>query len=132
MKTPEIAFRIRKLREYRNYTQSYMAFRLDVKQNTYSLIERGAYELKPARLELIAAILEIDITLLLSDNFELYKTAGSDKSQQPDSSIMQQMERVIKTLEDEVKYLRDQNHHLLAALKYTNTSPNGIGLGSAY
>jgi DNA-binding XRE family transcriptional regulator len=41
----DTALRIKRLREYRNYTQQYMADSLDLSQNAYCKIENGTTKL---------------------------------------------------------------------------------------
>lgn len=50
--------KIKNIREWRNYTQAYMAAQLGVKQNTYSLWENGK-GLTPEGVEAIARILDV-------------------------------------------------------------------------
>lgn len=68
-----IAGNIRKVREFRNYTQDYLAAKLDISQNAYSKIELGYSKITLDRLFEIAKILEVEVTQLLyfeSANFE--------------------------------------------------------------
>ena len=55
-----IASNIRKLREYRDYTQDYLAAKLNISQNAYSKIELGYSRITLERLFLISTVLEID------------------------------------------------------------------------
>ncbi|HVW14324.1 MAG TPA: helix-turn-helix transcriptional regulator [Mucilaginibacter sp.] len=54
----KIAANIRKIREYRNYTQEYLAARLRISQNAYSKIELGQTKITVGRLFQIADILD--------------------------------------------------------------------------
>lgn len=69
-KTKTVAANIRKIREFRNYTQDYLAAKLDISQNAYSKIELGYSNITLNRLIHIAQILEIDITDLINFNQE--------------------------------------------------------------
>lgn len=60
-----IAGNIRKVREFRNYTQDYLAAKLDISQNAYSKIELGYSKITLDRLFQIAQILEVEVTQLL-------------------------------------------------------------------
>ena len=60
-----IAANIRKVREYRNYTQDYLAAKLEISQNAYSKIELGYSKITLDRLFHIALILEVEVTQLL-------------------------------------------------------------------
>jgi transcriptional regulator with XRE-family HTH domain len=61
MKSRNVCYNIKKLRELRGYTQCYMAEELKITQGAYSLIENGKSKLDVQKLEQIAAILKIDI-----------------------------------------------------------------------
>ena len=57
-----LAYRIRKLRESKDYSQENMAGELNISTSAYSKIERGVTDPSIGRLTQIAKILEVDIT----------------------------------------------------------------------
>ena len=59
-RTKHVAENIRKVREYRNYTQEYLAAKLCISQNAYSKIELGYTKITVDRLLHIAEILDTD------------------------------------------------------------------------
>jgi len=65
LKIRTIAANVRNHREFRNYTQEYLAFKLHISQNAYSKIELGYTKITVERLFQIAEILEMDIVDLL-------------------------------------------------------------------
>lgn len=65
LKIKTIAANIRNNREFRNYTQEYLAFKLKISQNAYSKIELGYTKITVERLFQIAEVLEMDIVDLL-------------------------------------------------------------------
>ena len=65
VKMREMADNIRKMREYRNYTQEYVAARLGISQNAYSKIELGYTKITVERLCWIALVLEMEMRHLL-------------------------------------------------------------------
>lgn len=65
IKIKAIAANIRHKREYRNYTQEYLALKLNISQNAYSKIELGYTKITVERLFQIADILEFDVAELL-------------------------------------------------------------------
>jgi len=72
-----IAGNIRKIREYKNYTQDYLASKLKISQNAYSKIELGYSKLTVERLFQISSILEVEATQLISlSPQDLIKTVG--------------------------------------------------------
>jgi len=79
LKTKNVAGNIRKIREYRDYTQDYLAAKLKISQNAYSKIELGYSKLTIERLFQISAILDIEVTQLLTlDHTELIKNISSE------------------------------------------------------
>ena len=61
----EVASNIRKVREFRNYTQDYLAAKLEISQNAYSKIELGYSKITLDRLFHISLILEVQVMELL-------------------------------------------------------------------
>ncbi len=55
----KIAGSIRKLREFRDYTQDYLAAKLNISQNAYSKIELGYSRITIERLFIIASVLDV-------------------------------------------------------------------------
>jgi transcriptional regulator with XRE-family HTH domain len=66
LKPKIVAGNIRKIREYRNYTQDYLAAKLAISQNAYSKIELGYSKLTLDRLFQIAIILDVKVMDLIS------------------------------------------------------------------
>ncbi|MGZ3755338.1 MAG: helix-turn-helix domain-containing protein [Mucilaginibacter sp.] len=60
-KIKAVAATIRNKREMRNYTQEYLAYKLNISQNAYSKIELGYTKITVERLFAIADILELDV-----------------------------------------------------------------------
>jgi len=80
LKTKNVARNIRKIREYRDYTQDYLAAKLKISQNAYSKIELGYSRLTIERLFQVAEILDIQATQLLTlDHVELIKSISSEE-----------------------------------------------------
>ncbi|GAB2986471.1 hypothetical protein GCM10027049_27400 [Mucilaginibacter puniceus] len=66
LKIKSIAANIRRKREYRNYTQEYLALKLNISQNAYSKIELGYTKITVERLFQIAGILEFNVAELIN------------------------------------------------------------------
>lgn len=64
-KAKSVANNIRRVREFRNYTQDYVARKIGISQNAYSKLELGFHKLSLERLFQIAEVLEIECTSLL-------------------------------------------------------------------
>ena len=72
LKTRAIVANIRKIREFRNYTQDYLAVKLHISQNAYSKIELGYSSITLSRLIQVAEILEVDLEdIINTDDDEL-------------------------------------------------------------
>lgn len=65
LKIKAIAANIRNKREYRNYTQEYLAIKLGISQNAYSKIELGYTKITVERLFQIAEILNFEVVELI-------------------------------------------------------------------
>jgi transcriptional regulator with XRE-family HTH domain len=59
--------KIRTIRELRGYSQDYVAAKLEIAQNTYSKLETNQTKMTTEMLEKIAAILEVSINDILSE-----------------------------------------------------------------
>ena len=62
----EAGIKIKKVREFKNLSQEFVAQKLGISQESYSRLENGQTKLDLKRLQDIATVLEIDPTLLLS------------------------------------------------------------------
>lgn len=54
-----IGFKIRKIREQKNFTQEYIAESIGISQNAYSKIENNQVKLSTGRLKAIAQVLDV-------------------------------------------------------------------------
>ncbi|TDE16476.1 helix-turn-helix domain-containing protein [Dyadobacter psychrotolerans] len=73
-KIRSVASNIRKIREFRDYTQEYLAMKLGISQNAYSKIELAYTRITLERLIQIAQILEVDsVDLMTSSSEELIR-----------------------------------------------------------
>ena len=80
LKTKQIVSNIRKIREFRNYTQDYLAAKLQISQNAYSKIELGYSSITLNRLIEIAEILEIELVdMICTDGEEIIMLKLSNK-----------------------------------------------------
>lgn len=65
LENKKIGTRIRRFRESKEYTQDYMANRLNISQNSYSRLEKEPESMPLTRLEEICQILEINLKDLI-------------------------------------------------------------------
>ncbi len=68
----ETGIRIKRIREYRNYTQQFMADELELSQNAYCIIENGITKLTTDRMEVIAKILDVPFESILSSEKQVF------------------------------------------------------------
>ncbi|MHA4896206.1 helix-turn-helix domain-containing protein [Pedobacter sp. PWIIR3] len=79
-KTKTVAGNIRKVRIFKNYTQDYLAMKLNISQNAYSKLELGYGNITVIRLMEIADVLEVDMQILMClDGFQLVGAAGGSR-----------------------------------------------------
>jgi transcriptional regulator with XRE-family HTH domain len=110
----KIGQKIKKIREFKNFTQEYVAFEIGLSQSAYSKIEQGETELTLTRLKQISVVFEMspeDIltfngNFLFSDSHEKVKESDYNRLQSMQSAA-EQYEMQLKWLRDEVSYLRD-------------------------
>lgn len=62
----EINENIKSIRELKNYTQEYMAFRLGITQTGYSKMERNGSRISFEKLEEIAVVFEMDLGSIIN------------------------------------------------------------------
>lgn len=65
-KTKSVASNIRGVREFRKYTQDYLAAKIGISQNAYSKIELGYSNINLERFFRISQILAVDPVYLIS------------------------------------------------------------------
>lgn len=119
--------RIKKFRELRNYTQEYMAEKLQISQNTYSNLEAGKSKLTIERAKEIADILEVPFWELVSEQpvFNVWNNeigVGFNQSQagkfyHPSIEVY---ESTISLLKDEIGQLREEKRQLMKLLEQVN------------
>lgn len=86
---------IKKLREPRNYTQTYLSDQLDISLSAYSKIERNETEISLKGLEQIAEILNLSVNGIMEFDEQLllenanFNVNGLKKNQQIDPFIEQ-------------------------------------------
>ena len=111
----ETAIRIKKIREYRNYTQQFMADSLELSQNAYCKIENGTTKLTIDRLEEIATILDVPVESILSSQNQTFNIEHNtiDKLY---GNIENLYEANKELLEKQIGLLQTQNEHLLKTI----------------
>jgi transcriptional regulator with XRE-family HTH domain len=114
MKTKlSISENIRLIRESQGYSQDYIAIKLDITQQAYSVIEKNPERATLSRLKEIAAILQVPlVTLLGEDEINLqqnFHQSGGNAATifKNISSGSEVYEKWIAELKEEVHFLRN-------------------------
>lgn len=69
---------IRKFRESKRLTQEYVAGRMGISQNAYSKIENNITQLTVNHLKKLSDILEVPMSDLMKDEFELHRPISNN------------------------------------------------------
>jgi transcriptional regulator with XRE-family HTH domain len=135
--------KLRLLREYRNYSQEYIAEKLGITQNAYSRIENNQTRLTAERLEKLAMILNISLMELLSEKEPIIQFADTspagtstppvrdehwkemmESTRQLYGQVIVSKDEKIAHLETEISFLRKERDRFIRLLeKLTDVSP---------
>ena len=96
-----IAYRIRKLRESKDYSQENMAGELGISTSAYSKIERGVTDPSISRITEIAKILEVDITYFFEGQANKMEDTNKTYGFATKSDI-EELTRMINTIKQEI------------------------------
>ncbi len=114
--------RIKNLRELRNYTQDYMADKLNISQNTYSRLETGQVKLTIERVKEIAEILEVPFWELVNEQpvFNIWNNevgVGQAQARKLYQTPVEMYENTISFLKEEIVQLREEKRQLFGLLE---------------
>jgi transcriptional regulator with XRE-family HTH domain len=129
--------KLRKFREFRNYSQEYIAEKLGITQNAYSRIETNQTKLTADRLRQLSEILDIPVSDLISDaelqiNCRNAAREGIGKelfdfSRRLYDQVISTKDEKIASLEDEICNLRkDRDKMMYLIERLANGSLGGI------
>lgn len=119
---------LRLLREIKNYTQEYVASQIGVDQSTYSKIERTPKIIDSEQAKKLAELYDVGVGDILSPGVTILfsNSTFSDKGYVHNlheeihnaalEKVIAAKDGEIKTLKEELDYLRKQNNQLLALL----------------
>jgi transcriptional regulator with XRE-family HTH domain len=85
---------IRHYREMKNYSQQYVAKEMGISQNAYSKIENNLTQLTVQHVKLLSRILQIPITDLLKDEFEIHKPSFSPKKDVTKEDLIEMLDHL--------------------------------------
>lgn len=104
--------KLKKIREFKNYTQEYMSEKLNMSQSSYSRLESNEVDIPFTKLQQIADILEIKINELIEFDAKYFFNTVNAQTINGDLNITSERERnlyeqQIESLKREVEYLKD-------------------------
>ena len=119
MRDNHIGHRIKKIRENKNFTQEYMSQRLNISQNTYSLIESGSSKLTTDRLKEISTILEVPVESIITEDFQTYNFTNShiEKFYGYIETLQEENKELTQKLSDQITHLQTENQKLLSLVE---------------
>ena len=97
---------IRKYREMRNFSQKYVAAKMGISQNSYSKIENNITQLTVHHVKELSKILDVPITDLLNDDFEIHRPLSI-----PHSVSKAELLRHLEELRLKVESKHAHRHH---------------------
>lgn len=115
---------IKRLREFKNYTQKYIAEQLQISQTAYSKIERDETDVSFSKLNKIAKILGVNINDIINTNDEklwLSITYGQNFDNSHNGIVIKQSisknekdlyEKLIEEMRDEISFLKETIRNL--------------------
>lgn len=121
----KIGERIKHLREQRNYTQEYLASKLNISQRAYSKVETGETKLSVDNLFKIAETLETSINNILgmdgnnvfNNTFTITTGDGMVIHKSASDKIGELYEKIIAVKDEEIKRLIQQNETFLKTIE---------------
>jgi len=108
-----IGNKIRNLRELKNFTQEYMAEKLQMSQSNYSRIENNELDIPFGKLQQIADVLEIKLVDLIEFDAKYFfnnvhaQTINGNINHTIPSREQKLYEEQIELLKNEVSYLKE-------------------------
>jgi len=100
-----IGSRIKKRREEKGITQDLMAYELDISQSNYGRLEKDDRRLNIPKIEKIAEVLHISISVLFGEKDENIIQENRGDLEQKDAVIRYDKEH-IASLKEEITFLR--------------------------
>lgn len=112
-----VGFKIRKIRELRNYSQEYMALELGISQRSYSSIELDETSPTVERLGKIASLLGISLTDIVCFDPDTMFLPGKRNESSAMAMLEKEFSSLLQILElkDEILQLKNKEIELLRA-----------------
>jgi transcriptional regulator with XRE-family HTH domain len=117
---------IRKFREFRNYSQDYVARKMGISQNAYSKIENNITQLTVNHVKLISVILDVPVIDLLSDDFEIHAPTTMHTESISKEALLQAMTNIQTKLNDKVHVKHEFYPVIMALLQTMDTTLENV------
>jgi transcriptional regulator with XRE-family HTH domain len=116
-----IAENIRRIRTALGYSQDFVANKMHMSQQTYSLLERNPEEASLSRLRDLAGVLQVEFLALIGEDETFVQTnlhqSGGNAATKMVVNEQAGSEEFIRHLQSEIEYLRQENQQLLKKVK---------------
>jgi transcriptional regulator with XRE-family HTH domain len=109
---------IRKFRESKRLTQEYIASRMGISQNAYSKIENNITQLTINHLKKLSEILEVPMTDLMKDEFEVHKPISIQAESISKENLVMMMDSIKEKLQTK-KADKHEHYPVVMALYQT-------------
>jgi transcriptional regulator with XRE-family HTH domain len=103
---------IKRYRELHNFSQKYVASKMGISQNAYSKIENNITQLTVHHVKELSKILEVSITDLLNDDFEIHRPL-SIPTHITKTELLNHVESLFKKIESKHA---TRHHNYIAAM----------------
>ncbi len=117
----ESGLSIKKIRQFRNFTQQYVADKLNISQNAYSRIENGSTKLTIERLEQISKLLSVSIETVLSNDKQVFNVENHAKFYAHIENLHEESKELLQQQVDfhrqQIDFLQQQNETLIKTIE---------------
>jgi transcriptional regulator with XRE-family HTH domain len=103
---------IKQFREFRNYSQDYVAKKMGISQNAYSKIENNITQLTVTHVKQLSTILDVPVVDLLRDEFEIRKPHHLST----DHVTRKELLLYLHDFQHSIKLKREEDHKLYSAV----------------
>lgn len=112
-----IGQKVRRIREEKQWTQEFIANKLEISQNTYSKIESGSIKLTIDRISELSKILDVPIEDMLCDDTKTFHLNNNHIEKFYIENLQEENKGLVQSLKDQVKYLQEENQRLLKLIE---------------
>ena len=117
---------IRKFREYRNYSQDYVARKMGISQNAYSKIENNITQLTVNHVKMISQVLDVPVIDLLRDDFEIHAPTSIQAESITREALMLALNHIQGKLEEKKQDKHEFYPVIMALLQTLDTTLENV------